>query len=440
VVVVGCRVFRRGGGRCPGPVSDWFLLLACIGAITSDNDSATPPAGDKAAAAATTAAGATTKPAQATTKPAAAATTKPAPVKTEPAGPGIGDAVKDGKFQFTVTKVECGKKSVGSSYLNQKAQGQFCLITIKVKNIGDEAQTFSGSNQKAFDAKGTEYENDTGAEIYANSEAQTFLTDINPGNAVIGKLVFHAGLPETAATYPLPADWRRRWGPRRYGFHGLSYAYAYATRRAAELLDRPADQLHIVLAHLGGGDSVCAVRDGRSVDTSMGFTPLDGVPMSTRSGTVDPGMLLWLLDDTRLSRDEMLDGLYHHAGLLGLSGDRSGDTRDLVAAAADGDQAAALALNVYTHRVRREIAAAATSLDRLDALVFTGEIGWDQPEVRRDICAGLGVLGVSIPAFANRDEDGPVHVPGVAVPVLVVQPREELQLALDTAAALRSAP
>jgi acetate kinase len=246
---------------------------------------------------------------------------------------------------------------------------------------------------------------------------------------------FHSSLPEHAATYPLPAEWRHRWGLRRYGFHGLSYAYA--TGRAAELLGRPADQLHLVLAHLGGGDSVCAVRDGRSVDTSMGFTPLDGVPMSTRSGAVDPGMLLWLLDDTRLSRDEMLDGLYHHAGLLGLSEDRSGDTRDLVTAADDGDDAAALALAVYTHRVRREIAAAVTSLDRLDALVFTGEIGWDQPDVRRDVCAGLGLLGVSIPAFASRDDDGPVQVPGAAVPVLVVRPREELQLARDTAAALR---
>jgi acetate kinase len=247
---------------------------------------------------------------------------------------------------------------------------------------------------------------------------------------------FHAGLPEHARTYPVPAEWRRRWGLRRYGFHGLSYAYA--TARVAELIGRPADQLQMVLAHLGGGDSVCAFRDGRSVDTSMGFTPLDGVPMSTRSGAVDPGMLLWLLDDSRLSRDEATDGLYHHAGLLGLSDGRSGDTRDLVAAAGEGDEAAALALAVYTHRVRREIAAAATSLDRLDALVFTGEIGWDQPEVRRDICAGIGLLGVSVPAFANRGDDGPIHLPGAAVPVLVVQPREEIQLARDTAAALRS--
>ncbi|MDG4825668.1 acetate/propionate family kinase [Asanoa sp. WMMD1127] len=245
---------------------------------------------------------------------------------------------------------------------------------------------------------------------------------------------FHADLPPRAATFPLPAEWRRRFDLRRYGFHGLSYAYA--TRRAAGLLGRPVDQLHLVLAHLGGGDSVCAVRAGRSVDTSMGLTPLDGVPMSTRSGAVDPGMLLWLLDTGRLTRDELAEGLYRSSGLLGLSDGRSGDTRVLVAAARDGDADAALALDVYTHRVRREIAAAATSLGRLDALVFTGEIGWDQPEVRADICAGLQLLGVAAPTMGNRPDDGPVSAPDAAVAVLVIRPQEEVQLARDTATAL----
>ncbi|MFB9237775.1 acetate/propionate family kinase [Plantactinospora siamensis] len=245
---------------------------------------------------------------------------------------------------------------------------------------------------------------------------------------------FHAGLPAHAATYPLPAAWRRRWGLRRYGFHGLSYSYAL--RRAARLLDRPVERLQLVLTHLGGGASVCAVRDGRSVDTSMGFTPLDGVPMAKRSGAVDPGMLLWLLDDARLGRDELADGLNRRSGLLGLSDGRSDDTRELVAAAAD-DPAAALALAVFNHRVRREIAAAATSLDRLDALVFTGEIGWDQPEVRRDVCAGLSLLGVRPPArLENRADDGPVSAPDDPVPVLVIEPREELAVAEETVAAL----
>jgi acetate kinase len=243
---------------------------------------------------------------------------------------------------------------------------------------------------------------------------------------------FHATLPDAAATYPLPAEWRAKWGLRRYGFHGLSYAWA--TRRAALLLGRPPEDLQLVLAHLGGGASVCAVRDGRSVDTSMGFTPLDGVPMSKRSGAVDPGLLLWLLDG-RLTRDEVADGLYRHAGLYGLSAAHSDDTRDLVTAA-PRHQAAALALAVYTHRVRREIAAAATSLDRLDALVFTGEIGWDQPEVRHDICAGLHLLGITPPETGNRPDDGPVTPEGAAVPVLVVQPRDELEIAAEVRALL----
>jgi acetate kinase len=240
---------------------------------------------------------------------------------------------------------------------------------------------------------------------------------------------FHTSLPEHAATYALPAAWRAKYGLRRYGFHGLSYAWA--TRRAALLLGRPVAELRMVLTHLGGGASVCAVWGGRSVDTSMGFTPLDGLPMSTRSGAVDPGLLLWLLEPGRLSLDEVRDGLNHRAGLFGLSGERSGDTRQLVPAAEHEDAQAALALAVYAHRIRREIAAAATNLDRLDALVFTGEIGWDQPEVRYAVCTGLRLLGVPLPARGNLPEDGVISPDGAAVPVLVVEPREELQLAED---------
>ncbi|GAA4206573.1 acetate/propionate family kinase [Microbispora amethystogenes] len=240
---------------------------------------------------------------------------------------------------------------------------------------------------------------------------------------------FHAGLPDAAATYALPAEWRRRWGLRRYGFHGLSYAWA--TRRAAELLGR--EDLRLVVTHLGGGCSVCAVRARRSVDTSMGFTPLEGVLMSKRSGSVDPGMLLWLLSGSRLTLEELRDGLEHSSGLLGLSGGLSGDTRDLVAS---GAPAAALALDVFAHRVSREIAASTAALDRLDALVFTGEIGWDQPEVREAVCRRLSPLGVAPPAVGGVDRDGVVSPEGARVPVLVVRPREELQVARETLAAL----
>ncbi|MFC4120714.1 acetate/propionate family kinase [Nonomuraea zeae] len=240
---------------------------------------------------------------------------------------------------------------------------------------------------------------------------------------------FHAGLPEEAAVYPLPREWRERYGLRRYGFHGLSYAWA--ADRVAELLGRPLAELDLVLTHLGGGCSVCAVSGGRSLDTSMGFTPLDGVPMSKRSGSVDPGMLVWLLSEGHLSVRELGEGLARRSGLLGLSDGRSGDTRELVAAERDGDEAAALALRVFSHRVSREIAAAATSLERVDALVFTGEIGWDQPEVREAVCRRLGLLGIAPPAEGNRHEDGLISAAGAAVPVLVVQVREELQLARE---------
>ncbi|MFD5827713.1 acetate/propionate family kinase [Lentzea sp. NPDC060358] len=245
---------------------------------------------------------------------------------------------------------------------------------------------------------------------------------------------FHNDLPEAAATYPLPAVWRERYGLRRYGFHGLSYRWALD--RTSELLDRPATGLSLLMTHLGGGSSVCAVRDGRSVDTSMGFTPLEGVPMSKRSGSIDPGMLLWLLRRDDLDLDTVEHCLNNESGLLGLSGGRSGDTRDLVAAAGEGDEAAATALRVFAHRVRRELAASATSLDRIDALVFTGEIGWDQPEVRADVVAGLALLGIRGEVNGDPGGDGRISSPDAAVPVLVVRPREELQLCRDTMAAL----
>jgi acetate kinase len=244
---------------------------------------------------------------------------------------------------------------------------------------------------------------------------------------------FHADLPEVAAAYAVPDTWRAEYGLRRYGFHGISYAWA--SDRAAELLGRPLAELDLLLAHLGGGSSVCAVSGGRSVDTSMGFTPLDGVPMSKRSGAVDPGMLLWLLDDGRLTPDELRDGLWRRSGLLGLSG-RSGDTRELVAAERAGDRRSGFALEVFAHRVSREMAAAAMSLGRVDALVFTGEIGWDQPEVREAVCRRLALLGVEPPAVGERTDDGAVSAAGAAVPVLVVETHEELQLAREAAVAM----
>ncbi|MEV7190191.1 acetate/propionate family kinase [Streptomyces sp. NPDC093510] len=238
--------------------------------------------------------------------------------------------------------------------------------------------------------------------------------------------VFHAGLPAAAREYAVPAAWRQEYGLRRYGFHGLSYAWALD--RAAELLGRRPGQLHVVIAHLGGGCSACAVRDGRSVDTTMGFTPLEGLVMSHRSGSVDPGALTWLQTRHHLSAHDIEHALNHDSGLLALSG-TSDDTRDLVRDRAAGDERAALALDVFTHHCRRGIAQMAASLDRLDALVFTGEIGEDQPEVREEVCARLPTLGLTgglRPVVAERPEI--VSGPGARVPVLVVPTGEARQI------------
>lgn len=242
--------------------------------------------------------------------------------------------------------------------------------------------------------------------------------------------VFHTGLPATAREYAVPATWRTDYGLRRYGFHGLSYAWALG--QAAGLLGRRPEQLHLVIAHLGGGCSACAVRDGCSVDTTMGFTPLEGLVMSRRSGSVDPGALTWLQTRHHLPVEAIENALNHESGLLALSGS-SDDTRDLVRSRAAGDERAALALGVFVHHCRRGIAEMAASLGRLDALVFTGEIGEDQPEVREEVCAGLPTLGLrgDLRALvAERPEI--VSKPGARVPVIVVPTGEAQQVDRET--------
>jgi acetate kinase len=167
----------------------------------------------------------------------------------------------------------------------------------------------------------------------------------------------------------------------------------------------------------------------------MGMTPLEGLVMSRRSGSIDPGMLLWLQTQHGMTAEEISDGLEHHSGLYGLSGQQSGDTRDLITAAAQGDEKAQSAMDVFCLRVRQEIAAAAASLDHLDALVFTGEIGADQPEVRTVVCAGLTILGLNGELDQNQDTDHILSRSGP--PVLLIHPDEQRQIAKDTWALLR---
>ena len=233
---------------------------------------------------------------------------------------------------------------------------------------------------------------------------------------------FHAPLPAAAIHYALPAEWVDRFGLRRRGFHGLSVAWS--VERVATLLGRSPEALSIVVAHLGSGASVTAVRSGRSVATSMGMTPLEGLVMGTRSGSVDPGILIHLLRNG-IGVAELEDGVAHRGGLLALYG--SGGMRAIEAAAGTGEPRARHALDVYVTRAAAEIAGAATALDQLDALVFTGGIGEHSPSVRHLICRRLSVLGVSAPHEAAADIDCLIAAGPPAV--AVVQAREDLVIA-----------
>jgi len=250
---------------------------------------------------------------------------------------------------------------------------------------------------------------------------------------------FHAGMPEAAATYALPAPWRQRWDLRRYGFHGLSHAYA--TRRAGELLGVPVADLRLVTCHLGAGASLAAVAGGRSVDTTMGFTPLEGLVMATRSGSVDPGLVLWLADHVGMPPAELAATLEHRSGLLGLAG--TADMREILVSAEAGDARASLALAVYLHRLRREIAAMTASLGGLDAIVFTGGVGEHSAPIRAMAADGLDYLGIRIDPSRNADNasgDREIGVAGAPVRALVVASREDVQIAADVRSVLDSEP
>jgi acetate kinase len=237
---------------------------------------------------------------------------------------------------------------------------------------------------------------------------------------------FHAALPAAAATYALPREWREKWGLRRFGFHGLSHSYA--SRRAAELLDRAVEGLRLVTCHLGAGASLAAVKGGRSVDTTMGFTPLEGLVMATRSGTVDPGLVLWLQTSQGLSAAEISDALEHQSGILGLSG-----TADMKEVARADSAEAALALDVYIHRLCAEIAAMASAMSGLDAIVFTGGVGENSPVVRERCLVSLEWLGCAIDVSTNEHArgDAVISPQDSEVGAVVVSAREDLAIARE---------
>ena len=243
---------------------------------------------------------------------------------------------------------------------------------------------------------------------------------------------FHAGMPAEAMTYAIPRTWREDWGIRRYGFHGLSVQWS--AERAGELLGTEGTR-RLVVCHLGGGCSITAVLDGRSVDTSMGFTPLEGVPMATRSGSVDPGALLYVQRAHGLSVDDVDRALNSESGLEGLSG--GSDLRQLEVAASR-DESARLAVEVYTYRIAGSVAAMCAALGGLDAVAFTAGVGEHSPAVRSAVCKRLEFLGVKLDRDLNERStpDVDIAAPESDVRVLVVAAREELVAARAVCALL----
>ncbi len=247
---------------------------------------------------------------------------------------------------------------------------------------------------------------------------------------------FHATMSPAARTYALPREWNHRWQLQRYGFHGLSHASA--VRRAASLVGRPLETLRVVSCHLGAGASLAAVRDGRSVDTTMGFTPLAGLVMATRSGSVDPGLVTWLLEHGGVDLESLSTALEHESGLRGLSG-TSGDFREVLAGRAAGDTDCVLAFDVYVHTLVREIGAMVGSAGGLDLLVFTGGVGEHVPEVRAVAAERLAHLGVALHDEANAAAQGDAVLtsPGAGVDTVVVTAAEAAEVARLTREALR---
>ncbi|AMV20340.1 acetate/propionate family kinase [Planctomyces sp. SH-PL14] len=241
---------------------------------------------------------------------------------------------------------------------------------------------------------------------------------------------FHATLPRRAYTYAVPAAWARDWGIRRFGFHGLSHAYA--ARRAAEMLQRPVESLKLVTCHLGHGCSAAAVDRGACVDTTMGYTPLDGLMMGTRSGSVDPGVLVYVQRHHGLSPQQVETALNRESGLLGVS-ELSSDMRRVLEAAHGGNEPARLALEIYSHRIRQAIGAFTATMGGLDAIVFTGGVGEHSADIRESVCANLACLGLALDPVrnANGGPDADLSAPGSRARTLVITAREDLSMLLD---------
>ncbi|MCX5964545.1 MAG: acetate kinase [Cyanobacteria bacterium] len=240
---------------------------------------------------------------------------------------------------------------------------------------------------------------------------------------------FHSDLPDVAKVYPLPYEWYEK-GIQRYGFHGISHEYC--AHRSAELLNRNLRDLRLIICHLGNGCSLSAVRNGKSIDTTMGFTPLEGLMMGSRSGSIDPGILIYFLREEHYTVEQLDHLLNYESGLQGLSG-KSSDMRQILAAIAQHDSRAQLAFDIYIYRLRAQIGAMLANLGGLDALVFTGGVGEHQPLVRSTVCEGLGFWGIQIDSDRNLAQpiDQVISPEESPVKVLVVKTQEDWAIALE---------
>ena len=251
-------------------------------------------------------------------------------------------------------------------------------------------------------------------------------------NVAVFDTAFHQSIPEKAYLYAIPYEYYEKYKIRRYGFHGTSHRYV--SRRAAEILDEDIEKLKIVTAHLGNGASIAAVMHGRSIDTSMGFTPLEGLVMGTRSGDIDPAIVVFLQQKEGLSADEVYNVLNKKSGVFGIY-KKSSDMRDIEDAALEGDRMARLTLDIYEYRIAKYIGAYVAAMNGADAIVFTAGVGENSPIIRKEICENyLGYLGIEIDDEANevRGEERIVSKPGSRVTVMVIPTNEELVIARDT--------
>ncbi|MCD6267059.1 MAG: acetate kinase [Thermotoga sp. 4484_232] len=252
-------------------------------------------------------------------------------------------------------------------------------------------------------------------------------------NVAVFDTAFHQSMPRKAFLYAIPYEYYEKYRIRRYGFHGTSHRYV--SKRAAEILGKSYKELKIITCHLGNGASIAAVKNGKSVDTSMGFTPLEGLVMGTRSGDIDPSIVVFLQEKEGLSPQDVYDILNKKSGVLGLSKGFSPDMRDIEEAAMNGDETARTALDVYEYRIAKYIGAYAAVMNGVDAIVFTAGVGENSPIIREEICENyLGYLGVKIDKEKNdvMGEERIISTPDSKVAVLVIPTNEELVIARDT--------